>query len=113
MTIPTEPIGSIPRPVELIERVTELGDNADPTLEPLYNDAIRDTIERFEAAGSPVITDGEQWKYQNFWTYSVHGLPNIAPDAGGNIIAKRREAAVIRSAQLGTALASEKLNGRQ
>jgi 5-methyltetrahydropteroyltriglutamate--homocysteine methyltransferase len=64
----------------LIERVTELGDNADPTLEPLYNEAIRDTIERFEATGSPVITDGEQWKYHNFWTYSVHGLPNIAPD---------------------------------
>ncbi|HMG76597.1 MAG TPA: hypothetical protein VK582_24185 [Pyrinomonadaceae bacterium] len=80
MTIPTEPIGSIPRPAELIERVTELGDNADPTLEPLYNDAIRDTIERFESTGSPVITDGEQWKYHNFWTYSVHGLPNIAPD---------------------------------
>jgi 5-methyltetrahydropteroyltriglutamate--homocysteine methyltransferase len=64
----------------LIERVVELGDNADPVLEPLYNEAIRDTIERFEATGSPVITDGEQRKYHNFWTYSVHGLPNITPD---------------------------------
>jgi 5-methyltetrahydropteroyltriglutamate--homocysteine methyltransferase len=27
-----------------------------------------------------VITDGEQRKYHNFWTYSVHGLPNTAPD---------------------------------
>ena len=27
-----------------------------------------------------MITDGEQRKYHNFWTYSVHGLPNTAPD---------------------------------
>ena len=49
-------------------------------LDPLYEAAIRDTIERFEATGSPVITDGEQRKYHNFWTYCVHGLPNTAPD---------------------------------
>ena len=41
-----------------------------PQLDPLYDAAIRDTIERFEATGSPVITDGEQRKYHNFWTYS-------------------------------------------
>lgn len=80
MSIPTEPIGSIPRPLRLIEAVTALGDNEDPKLDSLYDEAIRDTIERFEATGSPVITDGEQRKYQNFWTYGVHGLPNIAPD---------------------------------
>ena len=80
MTIPTEPIGSIPRPLQLIEAVAALGGDGDPKLEPLYDEAIRDTIERFEATGSPVITDGEQRKYHNFWTYSVHGLPNIAPD---------------------------------
>ena len=45
MTIPTEPIGSIPRPLQLIEAVKILGDHADPRLEPLYQDAIRDTIE--------------------------------------------------------------------
>jgi 5-methyltetrahydropteroyltriglutamate--homocysteine methyltransferase len=80
MTIPTEPIGSIPRPLQLIEAVAALGGDGDPKLEPLYDEAIRDTIERFEATGSPVITDGEQRKYHNFWTYSVHGLPNVAPD---------------------------------
>ena len=79
MTIPTEPIGSIPRPVELI-RAMAARDPADPSLAPLFENAIRDTIERFEATGSPVITDGEQRKYQNFWTYSVHGLPNAAFD---------------------------------
>ena len=79
MTIPTEPIGSLPRPPALIDAVEELG-SEDPRLDPLYDDAIRDTIRRFEETGSPVITDGEQRKYHNFWTYSVHGLPNTAPD---------------------------------
>jgi 5-methyltetrahydropteroyltriglutamate--homocysteine methyltransferase len=77
--IPTEPIGSIPRPLWLIEAF-ETGDPDDPSLEPLYDKAIRDTVARFEETGSPVITDGEQRKYHNFGTYSVDGLPNTAPD---------------------------------
>ena len=77
--IPTEPIGSIPRPQELIEAVARKGMD-DPSLDPLYENAIRDTIERFHATESPVITDGEQRKYHNFWTYSVEGLPNTHPD---------------------------------
>src|SRR5216684_4210137 len=77
--IPTEPIGSIPRPVDLIERVAR-ADSEDPDLAALYEVAIRDTIERFEATGSPVVTDGEQSKYHNFATYCVHGLANMAPD---------------------------------
>src|SRR6266403_723271 len=79
ISIPTEPIGSIPRPIDLIKTVAK-GDSEDPNLAPLYEDAIRDTIERFEATGSPVVTDGEQRKYHNFATYCVEGLPNIAPD---------------------------------
>jgi 5-methyltetrahydropteroyltriglutamate--homocysteine methyltransferase len=78
--IPTEPIGSIPRPATLIAAVAALGDGTDPRLDALYDDAVRDTIQQFEATGSTVITDGEQRKYHNFWTYSVHGLPNTAPD---------------------------------
>jgi 5-methyltetrahydropteroyltriglutamate--homocysteine methyltransferase len=80
MAIPTEPIGSIPRPLRLIEAITRIGDSLDPRLEPVYEEAIRDTIQRFEATGSPVITDGEQRKYHNFWTYSVHGLSNASPE---------------------------------
>jgi 5-methyltetrahydropteroyltriglutamate--homocysteine methyltransferase len=80
MNIPTEPIGSIPRPLSLIQAVNSAGDGTDPSLEGLYEEATRDTIEQFEATGSPVITDGEQRKYHNFWTYSVHGLANTAPD---------------------------------
>ncbi|MDP9205693.1 MAG: cobalamin-independent methionine synthase II family protein [Gemmatimonadota bacterium] len=79
MNIPTEPIGSIPRPVDLIDAVAA-GSISDPNLDPMYEEAVRDTIERLEATGSPVVTDGEQRKFQNFWTYSVHGLPNTAPD---------------------------------
>jgi 5-methyltetrahydropteroyltriglutamate--homocysteine methyltransferase len=79
MTIPTEPIGSIPRPIALIDAIGDR-DGTDPALDPLYEEATRDTIARFEATGSTVITDGEQRKYHNFWTYSVHGLENTAPD---------------------------------
>ena len=80
MTIPTEPIGSIPRPLGLIEAVTASGDGEDPKLNALYDAAIRDTIAHFETTGSPVISDGEQRKYHNFWTYSVHGLANTTAD---------------------------------
>src|SRR5271155_3880169 len=79
MTIPTEPIGSIPRPLRLIEAIAKVGGD-DPSVAALYDEAIRDTIERFEATGSPVITDGEQRKYQSFWTYGVQGLENMAPE---------------------------------
>jgi len=82
MTIPTEPIGSIPRPLSLIEAVQalEAQEISAAVVDALYEEAVRDTIQRFEATGSPVITDGEQKKYHNFATYAVHGLPNLAPD---------------------------------
>ena len=80
MTIPTEPIGSIPRPPELIEALAG-NDAFDPKLDGLYKSAIRDTIDRFEATGSPVITDGEQKKYHNFWTYPYMGSRIRRPTA--------------------------------
>ncbi len=79
ITIPTEPIGSIPRPGALIEAVDKYGPD-DPRVAPLYQDAVRDTVREFEATGSPVIADGEQRKYHNFWDYPVQGLANTAPD---------------------------------
>jgi 5-methyltetrahydropteroyltriglutamate--homocysteine methyltransferase len=80
MVIPTEPVGSIPRPPRLIQAIAVAGDGMDASLDPLYSEAMRDTISRFEATGSPVISDGEQRKYHNFWTYSVEGSPHTAPD---------------------------------
>ena len=79
MIIPTEPIGSIPRPLKLLDAITRYG-SSHPSLEPLYEEAVRDTIEQLEAIGSLIVTDGEQRKYQNFATYCVDGLPNTAPD---------------------------------
>ena len=42
-------------------------------LEALFDDAVLDTLRRFEATGSPVVTDGEQRK-PSFATYPVAGL---------------------------------------
>jgi 5-methyltetrahydropteroyltriglutamate--homocysteine methyltransferase len=79
MPLQTEPIGSIPRPPGLIAQVEEHGPD-DPSLEPLFEAAVRDTVHQLEATGSPVVTDGEQRKYHNFWTYPVQGLANTSPD---------------------------------
>src|SRR2546429_9884399 len=81
MPIPTEPIGSIPRPPELVEAMRQLasGRSSPDRVRPLYEQAIRDTIQRFEATGSPVITDGEQSK-PSFVSYPIHGLETLAPD---------------------------------
>ena len=78
LSIPTEPIGSIPRPDYLIDALRT--PQAAESLEPLYESAIHDTVQRFEATGSPVISDGEQKKFHNFATYAVDGLENLAPD---------------------------------
>src|SRR2546421_6896851 len=80
MPIPTEPIGSIPRPPELIAAMGEFaaGRISRDELQLLYDRALRDTIQRFEATGSPVITDGEQTK-PSFATYPIHGLETLGP----------------------------------
>ncbi len=81
VAIPTEAIGSIPRPRELLEGITEFdaGRITGAHLDALYAQAVRDTIEQFEATGSPVITDGEQRK-PSFVTYPLQDLPNLAAD---------------------------------
>ena len=81
MSIPTEPIGSIPRPPALIEGMRKFGAGgvSRDELDSLLDAAIIDTIQRFEATGSPVITDGEQRK-GSFATYPIEGLENLAPD---------------------------------
>src|SRR3984957_5387744 len=85
MVILTEPIGSIPRPVELVEGLAAFstGDLEADELNRLFDRALRDTIKRFEATGSPVITDGEQTK-PSFATYPIHGMAQLAP--GGVVI---------------------------
>jgi len=82
MRIPSEPIGSLPRPAALIEALHafDSGKRTEAEIAPILEAAIADTVRRFEETGSPVVTDGEQRKFQNFFTYSVHGAPNMAPD---------------------------------
>ena len=80
MTLPTEPIGSIPRSPELQHGMAAAaaGRIDEAELNDLFDAAVRDTLERFEATGSPVITDGEQRK-PSFATYPINGLTNLAP----------------------------------
>ena len=80
MTLPTEPIGSIPRPKELIAGLDAfaVGRITAKELDALFEAAVKDTIRRFEETGSPVITDGEQRK-PSFATYPIAGLANLAP----------------------------------
>lgn len=77
MKIPTEPIGSIPRPNELVDAL--ISRTEQQNLEKLYNEAVNETLEDFRRTGSPVVTDGEQSK-QSFVTYPLAGLQNLVPD---------------------------------
>ena len=85
MKILTEPIGSIPRPKYLIDGMNAFSEQLinETELNNLLDEALKDTIKRFEETGSPVITDGEQGK-PSFATYPVAGLKTLAP--GGVII---------------------------
>jgi 5-methyltetrahydropteroyltriglutamate--homocysteine methyltransferase len=44
-----------------------------------FDAAVRETIGRFEATGSPIVSDGEQTK-SSFATYPLDGLDNLAPE---------------------------------
>jgi 5-methyltetrahydropteroyltriglutamate--homocysteine methyltransferase len=81
MPIPTEPIGSIPRPRYVIDALRDaaVGRVSSEQLEATLDRAVQETVAAFEATGSPVITDGEQAK-PSFATYPLHGATNLAPD---------------------------------
>jgi 5-methyltetrahydropteroyltriglutamate--homocysteine methyltransferase len=81
MSIPTEPIGSIPRPAELIAAWADRQAGRIPIdrFDQIAENALRDTIRRFEETGSPVITDGEQTK-SSFATYPLDGATGLAAD---------------------------------
>ncbi|MEV4441628.1 cobalamin-independent methionine synthase II family protein [Streptomyces sp. NPDC049577] len=81
MGIPTEPIGSIPRPAELLAAMADhaAGRIGDDELAAARDRAVADTVRRLEEIGSPVVTDGEQSK-PSFATYPLTGLDRLAPD---------------------------------
>lgn len=70
--LPTEPVGSLPRPAKLQEAYArfDAGEIGQDDLETLQDAAVKDSIERFEATGSPVISDGEQ-RWSSFATYPI------------------------------------------
>src|SRR5262245_56708198 len=81
MSIPTEPIGSIPRPAELITAWADLGAGriGAARFNQIAEAALVDAIRRFEQTGSPILTDGEQTK-SSFATYPLDGASGLAPD---------------------------------
>ncbi len=81
MAIPTEPIGSIPRPAGLLAAMAAHAEGraTGDDLGALYDQAVSDTIERLKALGSPVVSDGEQSK-PSFATYPLAGSADLAPD---------------------------------
>jgi len=81
MALPTEPIGSIPRPDELVEGLNAFrtGDLSEDALDSMYDRAVKATVDALEGTGSPVVTDGEQAK-PSFLTYPIEGAENLAPD---------------------------------
>jgi 5-methyltetrahydropteroyltriglutamate--homocysteine methyltransferase len=81
MPIPTEPIGSIPRPAALLAAMGAhaAGKISVEQFRTAEDAAVRDTIARLEETGSPIITDGEQTK-PSFATYPLSGLGNLASD---------------------------------
>ena len=72
MAIPTEPVGSLPRPMKLQEAYAayDAGEISKADLEKEQDAACKDSIERMEATGSPIVSDGEQ-RASSFATYPV------------------------------------------
>lgn len=70
--IPTEPVGSLPRPSKLQQAYADYdeGKIGKEQLEAEQEAAVRDTIERYETTGAPIISDGEQW-WSSFATYPI------------------------------------------
>ncbi|MEX2619907.1 MAG: hypothetical protein WD250_06785 [Egibacteraceae bacterium] len=88
MAIPTENVGSLPRPKKLQQALSayDAGTITHEQLVAEQDEACRDSIERMEATGQAFVTDGEQ-RESSFATYPLTdtlagtGLAdNLAPD---------------------------------
>lgn len=68
--IPTEPVGSLPRPMALQEAYAayDAGRIERDQLVEEQDKAVQDSITRMEATGSPIVSDGEQ-RWSSFATY--------------------------------------------
>jgi methionine synthase II (cobalamin-independent) len=72
MPIPTELVGSLPRPMQLQQAYADYdeGKIAFEELQAAQDAAAEDSIKRLEATGEPIVTDGEQ-RESSFATYNL------------------------------------------
>jgi methionine synthase II (cobalamin-independent) len=70
--IPTEPVGSLPRPSWLQQAYAkyDAGEITREELETEQDRAVKDSIEHQEQTGTPIISDGEQ-RWSSFATYAI------------------------------------------
>jgi methionine synthase II (cobalamin-independent) len=92
--IPTEPVGSLPRP-SWLQRAYAQYDAGEITRDQLQieqDKAVKDSIEHQEATGAPIISDGEQ-RWSSFATYPIAdtlagtGLADHLAGTGGQYFA--------------------------
>jgi methionine synthase II (cobalamin-independent) len=84
--IPTEPVGSLPRPAALQAAYAkyDAGEITKGELETLQDQACKDSIQRGEATGAPIVSDGEQ-RWSSFATYPIADTlagTGLAPSLG-------------------------------
>ncbi len=72
MSIPTENVGSLPRPMKLQEAIADYdaGKITHEDLTKIQDEACKDSIKRMEATGTPIVSDGEQ-RESSFATYPL------------------------------------------
>src|SRR5919112_619784 len=72
MPIPTELVGSLPRPMKLQEAFQAYDDGriSHDDLVAEQDKAAEDSIKRLEETGEPIVTDGEQ-RESSFATYPI------------------------------------------
>jgi methionine synthase II (cobalamin-independent) len=92
--IPTEPVGSLPRPSTLQAAYADYdaGKIDKDELERHQDAAAKDSIEKMEATSSPIVSDGEQ-RWSSFATYAITdtlagtGLADSLEGTGGQFFA--------------------------
>src|ERR1700750_406655 len=87
MPIPTELVGSLPRPEKLQNAYQDLEDGKidGAELEKLQDEAAEDSIKRLEQTGENLVTDGEQ-RESSFATYNLTTTlagTGLAPNLAG------------------------------
>ncbi|CAN5312698.1 cobalamin-independent methionine synthase II family protein [soil metagenome] len=70
--IPTEPVGSLPRPTSLQNAYAayDAGEISNEDLAAEQENAVQDSLSRYESTGAPIISDGEQ-RWSSFATYPI------------------------------------------